>query len=259
MDDTVRQNRNGQSAALRIFSAGRTDVGAVRKLNEDAYLDRPEIGLWVVADGLGGESAGDRASSLVVEALSRVSPPTSAAAFLGDVNAELQAVNRMLRLEAQASGSERIMASTVVAFLIHGNHFACAWAGDSRLYVLRNNGFHRISTDHSEVQDLVDQGLLDESQASSHPNANIVTRAVGAADELTLDLRQDQIYDGDSFLLCSDGLTKMLTDREIEALLADRMPEDAVATLMNAALARHAIDNVTVVVVRVVAADGLHG
>jgi serine/threonine protein phosphatase PrpC len=94
--------------------------------------------------------------------------------------------------------------------------------------------------------------LLDESRASNHPNANVLTRAVGAAEELQLDLRQDQIYDGDLFVLCSDGLTKMLNDREIERLAANRAPAEAVTALMETALARVAIDNVTVVVVKIV-------
>ncbi|MGH7074897.1 MAG: PP2C family protein-serine/threonine phosphatase [Stellaceae bacterium] len=255
MGDTLRQMRNPRSVRLRAVSAGNTDVGAVRKLNEDAYLERTGIGLWAVADGLGGESAGDRASRMVVEALGRVSQPVSAASFLTEVREQLLAVNRLLRLEATKIGPDLVVASTVVVLLIHGEHFACAWAGDSRLYRLRNNVLHRISTDHSAVQDLIDRGLIDVTQADNHPDANVLTRAVGAADELNLDLRQDQILLGDTFLLCSDGLTKMASDQEIEAQLQNHTPKDAVAQLMECALSRGAIDNVTVVVIQIVTAD----
>lgn len=253
MGDTLRQVRDRRAPpTLRFLSAGATDVGGVRKLNEDAYLDRGEIGLWIVADGLGGESAGDLASTSIVDTLGRISAPGNAASFLADVRENLKSVNTTLRVEASKLGPDRVIASTVVALLIHGEHFACAWAGDSRLYLIRNGALHRVSVDHSEVQDLVNRGLLDEARASNHPNANVLTRAVGAAEELQLDLRQDQIYDGDTFVLCSDGLTKMLTDREIERLASNRPPAEAVAALMETALARVAIDNVTVVVVKIV-------
>jgi serine/threonine protein phosphatase PrpC len=253
MGDTLRQVRDGRpTPTLRYVSAGATNVGGVRKLNEDAFLDRGEIGLWVVADGLGGESAGDVASTMIVDTLTRIASPSNAASFLTDVRDQLKSVNATLRIEAAKLGPDRVIASTVVALLIHGEHFACAWAGDSRLYLLRNGTLHRVSVDHSEVQDLVDRGLLDASRASNHPNANVLTRAVGAAEELQLDLRQDQIYDGDVFVLCSDGLTKMLSDREIEQLAANRAPVEAVGAMMETALTRVAIDNVTVVVVKVV-------
>ncbi|MGH7226140.1 MAG: PP2C family protein-serine/threonine phosphatase, partial [Gemmataceae bacterium] len=188
-------------------------------------------------------------------ALGRVSQPVSAASFLTEVREQLLAVNHLLRLEATKIGPDRVVASTVVVLLIHGEHFACAWAGDSRLYRLRNNVLHRISTDHSAVQDLIDRGLIDVTQADNHPDANVLTRAVGAADELNLDLRQDQILLGDTFLLCSDGLTKMASDQEIEAQLQNHTPKDAVAQLMECALSRGAIDNVTVVVIQIVTAD----
>lgn len=259
MDDTIKLSRDGGSSPFRCISAAQTDVGAVRKINEDAFLERPEIRLWAVADGLGGESAGDRASRMVIEALSRVSAPTSASAFLAEVREQLEAVNRMLRLEAQSVNADQIIASTVVAFLVHGEHFACAWAGDSRLYRLRNNVLHQISKDHSEVQDLIDAGLLDPSRASSHPNANMLTRAVGAADELQLDFCQDHLVEGDAFLLCSDGLTKMVSDSEIEAIFANRTPQEATTELMTTTLARGAIDNVTVVTIKIIADDSRGG
>lgn len=248
MEDTIRRSLAAKPSPIpgfRFASAAATHVGKVRKVNEDAYLERPDLGLWAVADGVGGASAGDRASGLVVEALGRVRQPTAAAAFLAEVRDKLQQVNGQLQHEAQACG--RLSASTVVALLVFGQHFACTWAGDSRLYVLRDYRLHQVSRDHSEVQELVDQGVLTAEQARSHPRANVVTRAVGAHEKLVLDMMQDRVRHDDVFLLCSDGLTKMLEDGEIAAILSDRPVEMSVEMLVDAALKRGATDNVTVV------------
>jgi serine/threonine-protein phosphatase Stp1 len=243
--------------SFRLASAARSDVGRVRRINEDAFLERPEIGLWAVADGVGGESAGDRASRLIVEALGKVGAPSTAAGFLAEVRDSLQAVNHLLRLEAAAVGDARVIASTIVALLAFGHHFACAWAGDSRLYLWRNGRLTQISRDHSEVQEMVECGMLTADEARTHPRANVVTRAVGADDVLTLEMVQDQIRAGDIFLLCSDGLTKMLDDHEIAVLLGAEDGANPTETLVAAALERGGTDNVTVVTIGAVqVADG---
>lgn len=251
MEDTIRHSTAARPSAppgFRFASAAVTHVGKVRKVNEDAFLERPDLGLWAVADGVGGASQGDRASRLVVEALARVHRPTAAAAFLGEVCDQLKSVNDQLQQEAAQQGGARLSASTVVALLVFGQHFACAWAGDSRLYLMRDYRLRQITRDHSEVQEMVDQGLLTAAQARTHPRGNVVTRAVGAHDGLQIDKVQDRVRRDDVFLLCSDGLTKMLEDREIAALLgADRPIEIAVEMLVDAALDRGATDNVTVV------------
>jgi serine/threonine protein phosphatase PrpC len=252
-DTTIRQALR----RIRWESAGRSHAGMVRTVNEDALLDRPEIGLWAVADGVGGESAGDRASRLVVDALGKIGAPAAAVSFLAEVRDSLQAVNRLLRIEAATAGSGRLIASTVVTLLVFGQHFACAWAGDSRLYLWRKGRLRQISRDHSAVQELVDCGMLTPKEARVHPNGNIVTRAVGAEDTLTLEMVQDQFRPGDLFLLCSDGLTKMLEDDEIASLLGGRPLERAVNDLIGAALRRGGSDNVTVVLAEAVeASDG---
>jgi len=260
MEDTVRHSiapRPSAPPGFRFASAAVTHVGKVRKVNEDAFLKRPDLGLWAVADGVGGASQGDRASRLVVEALGRVHHPVGAAAFLAEVCEQLKSVNSQLQQEAAAQGGGT-SASTVVALLVFGQHFACAWAGDSRLYLLRDYRLHQISRDHSAVQEMVDRGLLTAEQARTHPHANVVTRAVGAHDTLAVDMVQDRLRRDDIFLLCSDGLTKMLEDREIATLLGgDRPIESSVEMLLDAALDRGATDNVTVVGIQLVAtADG---
>jgi serine/threonine protein phosphatase PrpC len=263
MEDTVRHSIAPRPVvtAFRFASAAVTDVGKVRKVNEDALLERPDLGLWAVADGVGGASQGDRASRLVVEALGRVHPPKAAAAFLSEVCDQLKSVNDQLQQEAMQQGGNRLSASTVVSLLVFGQHFACAWAGDSRLYLMRDYRLRQISRDHSEVQEMVDRGVLTPEQARTHPRGNVVTRAVGAHEALQIEKVQDRVRHDDIFLLCSDGLTKMLEDREIGELLgSDRPIEMSVEMLVDKALERGASDNVTVVGVQLlstaVASDG---
>jgi serine/threonine protein phosphatase PrpC len=222
----------------------------VRAVNEDSLIDRADIGLWAVADGVGGATAGARASGLVVDALAAVSPPVSAQAFLDEVRDRLSAVNEQLIAEACATGAGTLMASTVVILLFFDGFFACAWAGDSRLYLMRDGVLQRVTRDHSEVQELVEAGIIAPEQAREHPRGNVITRAVGAQEDLALDVVQDRICPGDLFLACSDGLTKMLDDDEIAPVLDDRPAAVLVDTLVDATLRRGAIDNVTVLAVR---------
>jgi serine/threonine-protein phosphatase Stp1 len=262
MDRTVRNimaPRGGAPAAAmpRCISSALTHVGRVRRINEDACLDRPDLGLWAVADGVGGAHAGDRASGLIVEALDKIVPPTTAIGFLGQVRDSLHAVNQALRLEARTLNG-RTIASTIVALLFFGTHYACAWAGDSRLYLFRNGRLRQITRDHSEVQELVDAGHITPEEARYHPRGNLITRAVGAHDDLVLEMVQDQLRPEDVFLLCSDGLTKPLDDASIEQILQGRQPEDATRALVQAALDAGAPDNVTVVAVKVLAVPEAH-
>ncbi|MEE8500503.1 MAG: protein phosphatase 2C domain-containing protein [Kiloniellales bacterium] len=241
-----------------VVSSG-TDVGRVRSLNEDALLDRGDIGLWVVADGMGGHAAGDFASRAIVEALGQVAPPTDGSSFLRDVEERIQDTHAALRQESRARGSGGIIGSTVVALLAWDRHYACVWAGDSRLYLLRDGELRQVSRDHSLVQDLVDAGELAPEQAESHPQANVVTRAVGAVEDLVLDKTHEQISIGDMFLLCSDGLTRHVSDQEIAAVLIGETAPGAAQVLIDLALERGARDNVTTVVVRCELEDGASG
>ncbi len=241
---------------FHFASASLSDVGRVRKLNEDACLDRSDLGLWVVADGMGGHQGGDYASRHIVELLGELGPPSSASSFLADVRARLARSNDALRNEAAARGPDTIIASTIVALLAFDHHFACLWAGDSRLYLLRDHQLHPVTRDHSHVQDLVELGVINADEAESHPQANVVTRAVGADEGLELDKRHDKLQEGDIFLLCSDGLTRVVPDDQIAGILDNEDIDQAVRSLMDAALTGGSRDNVTVVVVRCMAAAG---
>jgi len=241
---------------FHLVSGAATHVGCVRKLNEDSYLDRADLGLWAVADGMGGHDAGDHASQLTVAALDQIPLPVSAPTFLSGVKAALQSANAALREEAAGRGPGRIIASTVVTLLAFGQHYACVWAGDSRLYRLRDETLQQISRDHSHVQEMIDRQLLSPREARNHPYSNVVTRAVGAADELEPETCHDRLRPGDLFMLCSDGLTKELEDDEIRAILMRESLFDAPYALIESAIAHGASDNVTVVAVQCRATDG---
>jgi serine/threonine protein phosphatase PrpC len=223
-------------------------VGLQRKLNEDSVLAKPEIGLWAVADGMGGYGGGDVASRAVVDALRTLAPSASAALMLGQFEQTIMRVNSDLRALA-LSHEKAVMGTTLIALLVHGAHYACVWCGDSRAYLRRNGALAQVSRDHSEVQELVDRGLLDEEEARSWPRRNVVTRALGAAEQAELELVDGPIYAGDRFLLCSDGLTTHVRDKEIAGLIAEGEPQKACDDLLLLTLERGASDNVSIIVV----------
>jgi len=233
---------------LRWSSASRTHIGMVRKVNEDALLDRPDLQLWAVADGMGGHYAGDYASRCVVEALNKVSASADLQTFEAAVREQLAEVNRRLREEASQLSGNHVIGSTAVVMLASGSKGVCLWLGDSRLYRLGADGLTQITRDHSRVQDWVDQGVLSAREAESHPFANVITRAIGAHDELQVDRAAFDIGAGDVFLLCSDGLTKAVLDPEIQHVLSDADEIEAVKALTHLALVRGATDNVTLVI-----------
>lgn len=240
-------------SSLQWSSAGCSHVGMVRAINEDACLSLPERGLWVVADGMGGHEAGDFASQMLIESLGQVQPPTSWDAHRNAVLAVLQAVNQRLRQESAQRYQNRTIGSTVVVLAAYEAQCACFWAGDSRIYRLRDARLEQMTRDHSHVQELVDQGLIAPEEAHRHPLSNVITRAVGSADELEVDEVLLPLQVGDMFLLCSDGLNKTVSDAEIEQLLARSQNncQAAVDACIHLALTRDANDNVSTVVVSI--------
>jgi protein phosphatase len=224
-------------------------VGTVRKLNEDSVLERPERGLWAVADGMGGHAAGDFASAAVVNALDGISASASLGALVGEVRQQLQAVNRSLSEEARRRGQE-LIGSTVVVLLLFGAHAVVLWAGDSRAYLYRGGELKPLTRDHSQVEEFVGLGLITREQAEGHPASNVITRAVGVASQLELDSEMFEIAAGDTVLLCSDGLYRELDSGEIRTCLAMNDCQQACDALLETALAHGARDNVSVVLVR---------
>lgn len=252
-----RRLRDGQAGpvgeAIVWRSAAASHTGYVRKVNEDRFLNVPEHGLWAVADGMGGHSAGDFAAENIVAKLAEVTSPTDLSAHGDWVRARLDEVNRHLRDEASRRG--QIIGSTVVVLQAVGASCRYAWVGDSRIYRLRGAELRQLTTDHTLVENLVQQGVITRDEAVVHPAANVITRAVGAEDSLDLAAGAEAVEQGDTFLLCSDGLCKELTDGEIvELLRAHIEPQEAVRRLVERALENGGSDNVTVCVVRAVAA-----
>lgn len=245
---STRSETGSHLGSFRFGSTGATHVGCVRELNEDALLDRPDLGLWAVADGMGGHAAGDVASQLVIESLQKVRDFGSAFALRRAVRtALLDANHKLLRMaDEDLSGP---MGSTVVALLVHGGFYACIWAGDSRAYMLRNGRLERISRDHSVIQELIDTGAVQGADARGHVQSHLVTRAVGAADLLELDGVYGSVAEGDRYLLCSDGLSSVLDDNEIAQHLSESSHRSAAHGLIASALARGASDNITVLVI----------
>jgi serine/threonine protein phosphatase PrpC len=223
-------------------------VGLQRKLNEDSVLAKPEIGLWAVADGMGGHGGGDVASRTVVEALRTLAPSASAAYLLSEFERRIMGVNSDLRALA-LTRETAVVGTTLIALLVHGAHYACVWCGDSRAYLRRDGALSRVSRDHSEVQELIDRGLLDEEEARAWPRRNVVTRALGANEQAELELVDGPIHAGDRFLLCSDGLTTHVRDKEIAAMIADGAPQKACDDLLHLTLDRGASDNISIIII----------
>jgi protein phosphatase len=232
-------------------SHAQTHRGTVRKINEDAFLERPTQGIWVVADGMGGHAAGDVASQLVIDTILKsiefLSPEEINTSVLVQ---SLKESNAMLQQMSKTQFSGKVAGSTVVVLLIKDDNYHLLWVGDSRGYLLRNGVLQQVTKDHSQVNDMVDEGVILAKDAESHPLANVITRAVGVDTELNVDLKSDKLLLGDVFLLCSDGLNKEVSDKEIEQVLKPGNIIDAGMALMHASLVRNARDNVTCILVK---------
>lgn len=233
------QPRTGFS--WRSFAA--TSKGNVRGHNEDAILDRPDLGLWVVADGMGGHNAGGVASSMIVESLGTIARHASPSIQLNQVEDRLLEVNdRLYRgsLDSQSGMS----GSTLVALLAFERHCLSIWAGDSRAYRSREGALEQITRDHSEEQEMLDGG------SSEAVSSNVITRAVGGGKELFLDIELRELRNHDRYLLCSDGLYRELSGVDMAHHLLGNDPEGACKALMKQALSGKCSDNVSALVVQ---------
>lgn len=241
MTATAMERSVIEAGPFRSWAA--SHPGPVRAHNEDRFVNRPEVGLWAVADGAGGHEAGQFAAEAVKDALDAVPAELAATEALAEVRARVAEVHARLRAEGARRGG--LVATTVVLVLVRDGHFVCLWAGDSRAYLLREGALVPLTRDHSLVRELVDAGTIGAAEAERHPHANVITRAVGAeADGVELDKVTGELQAGDRFLLCSDGLTKALDEAEIGASLA-AADDGPAERLVLAALARGAEDNVT--------------
>ena len=219
-------------------SAALSDVGLVRRMNEDACLDACDRGLWAVADGMGGHDFGELASAMVIEALDCQAPCASLADYALALRACLQKSNDDLRTLAATRGVP-MMGATVVALVAVQAQCIILWAGDSRAYLMRRGLLQQLTRDHRRT----------DPPALTSSVTNVITRAVGAAATLMLEETGLSAEDGDTFLLCSDGLTNLVTDAEIAHVLMHGACRQAAQALVALALQRGGTDNVTVVVI----------
>lgn len=242
---------------MQIRSTGFSHRGGTRKHNEDALLELPEQQLWLVADGMGGYQAGDVASRLtcdtVAEAVQNLSrtldpaPAMSAAAL----EQALTLANRRIHDYGSAELAGQTLGSTVVALLLAEGRYHLFWAGDSRGYRLRSGTLTQLSRDHSQVADLVEQGLLQPKEAERHPLAHVITRALGVDACIALDYRTGRVCPGDTFMLCSDGVSKEFSTQNLTRFLGGSPIEDASLAIMHSALVKECNDNISCIIVNV--------
>ena len=233
--------------ADKLPYAGLSDVGRVRTHNEDAVLLSPP--LFAVADGLGGHQAGEIASTVAIEALMANAPRRADAKSLG--RAVRSANNAVIDAAREGHGRSG-MGTTLTAAIVEGTRIVVAHVGDSRAYVYHDNELEPVTFDHSMVADMVRQGSLTETEAREHPQRSIITRALGSDINMYADTFEVDAKPGDRLLLCSDGLTAMLTDAQIADILGSyRDHSSTVRALVDAANAAGGHDNISVVVVEI--------
>lgn len=243
-------------ARLRIRFSSRTDVGTVRKANEDSLLAQAPV--FLVADGMGGHARGDAASQTVVRVFEEhIEPgaPSTPERILDAIHSSNDAVRD---LSTEGDVGTAISGTTLagVAFVDAGADNGCQWmvfnVGDSRVYNWAGDRLQQVTVDHSAVQAMVDAGLLDARNAENHPERNVITRAIGADEYVDADVWLLPVSGQQAFLICSDGLTKELDDDQIARVLASHVGDDDLSTadaLVEAALENGGHDNVSVVVV----------
>ena len=224
-------------APLYFQSAAATEMGRVRDNNEDGFVDRPEAGLWAVADGMGGHSHGEVASRMVCDALADFPLDGTFEEAIDAARVRVQQVNDHLVRTAGLEPS-RQSGSTVVMLLARGSRSAVLWAGDSRAYRWRDGLLERLTSDHS----------LAELTGTDSAESSVITRAVGVSGDLVLDVYRDAVRPADRFLLCSDGLTRAVSESTISAWMHAPSIQAAVQGLIQATLEAGAPDNVTVLI-----------
>ena len=237
-----------------LFETGfATDLGCRREINEDDLLSRPDFGLWVVADGMGGHAAGDFASHTIVTELQSVGVSASPEDLEARFGERLIRANDKI-LEHAASLGRGTIGATMVALLVHGDEYSCIWSGDSRIYLLRGGRITQCTRDHTELRAMLDAGSITEEEARTWPRRNVITRAIGVSAKPACDKVTGRLQPDDCFVLCSDGLTEHLEDDEIADFAGRLPPKDACRAMIEETLRRGARDNVTVITVRTVPA-----
>lgn len=232
-------------------STVRSHAGSVRALNEDAFLNAPDAGLWCVADGMGGHLKGEVASGLIIDKLSELVANSGESSTIPitieDISRVIDDANNELLVLSKQFGEK--IGSTVSVLFIEGDIAHIIWAGDSRIYHFSDEQLEQVTDDHNQAGELVKLGFISREKARRHPGTSLLTRAVGMNAKLYLEHREVDWKPNDQFILCSDGLNEVMENSSIEAQLNAPHPKDLSDWLVNAALDRWALDNVTAVVV----------
>jgi len=239
-----------------------TDTGRIRKHNEDCIAGDEKLGLAILADGMGGYQAGEIASEIAVSTIMsymkapakyHVERQTNHRYHSSTVQLE-QAVlkaNQVIFAASEKNSAYQGMGTTVVATLFHNNCVSIAHVGDSRLYRIRKNDFQQITKDHSVLQELIDCGFYTSEQARHSPNRNLVTRALGVANEVNVEIQEQAVLSQDIYLLCSDGLNDMLDDNQIHSIIqTSNTLEQAAKLLVIAANSKGGNDNISLILIR---------
>ncbi len=243
---------NTEAMFFMMQTGAATHRGMVRDHNEDAFVRRPESGLWAVADGMGGHDAGDIASGTIAEELASVGVPGSGEDLRARFTQRLNHAHQRIRAHSASLGGATVGA-TLVALLVFENRFEALWSGDSRIYMLRDGTLRQLTRDHTEVQALLDSGAISAEEARTWPRRNVITRAIGVTELPECDAVSDELAEGDVFLLCSDGLTEHHSDTDLAVAMAavaqgSTDAQGACDALIAQTLERGARDNVTVVI-----------
>jgi protein phosphatase len=242
---------------VKLLHAARTDVGMIRSGNEDNFAvdTSPTRGIFIVADGMGGHAAGEVASEMAVQIVQR--ELTQVRTLDTDdvvqlVAGSLKRANRAIHDRTLTEVDKQGMGTTVSALIISGSRYLIGQVGDSRVYLLRDGSISQLTKDHSYVQEQVDAGFLTPEQARYHPYSNVITRCVGAGNDVEPDIYRGEVRVGDLYLVASDGLTGMVDDRRLAQLLSSRAePERKVQSLIAEANGRGGLDNITAIIVQV--------
>jgi len=228
----------------------KTDVGLVRKVNEDSMISVPELGVFMVADGMGGHAGGDFASQCIVAKIGQIDQNLPSAEVMKAMRSAILEAHYEILDEAERRGGGTI-GSTAVGLILSEPHFACLWVGDSRLYHMRNGKMVQLSRDHSLVNDLLENGQITEEEAVNHPHGNVITRAVGVGDTVEIDKLRGTYEPGDRFLLCSDGLSGFVTDEVISQYMSTAPITSLCNELIQLAYEGGGRDNITAIVIEI--------
>ena len=246
-DITSEFEAAGPDVSFNWSTVSNTDKGRVRTVNEDAYFYSEAQSLWIVADGMGGHSRGDRASREVVDGIRGFVRSDDLIESIKEIETRLLLANNTCRTMYR----HKVVGSTVAALLAFGPLSIFLWAGDSRIYRWRNGSLKQMTEDHSVVQEKLVRGEIAQEDIQDHPSANLLTRAVGVHQNLRIEMHHANIQVGDRYLLCSDGLYGELQQTEIEALLGLENLEYALSGLIQLALDRGGRDNITGIITQV--------